>query len=111
MDKNKLYDEYQIRISDLETAATIKDKRIKQLEQNIENLKLRISAMDDPAKNEENIMNQQQIEGLKKQIAEYESRIYKQNNSKTPCINFRGHDFVNGHVFEQKIVYELKSEN
>lgn len=35
LDKNKLYDEYQIKIVELEAAVKMKDNKIKHLENNI----------------------------------------------------------------------------
>ena len=41
-DKNILYDQYQIKIAELEADINIKDKKIKHLESNIETLKLKV---------------------------------------------------------------------
>ena len=40
-DKNVLYDQYQIKIAELEADVHIKDKKIKHLESSIETLKLK----------------------------------------------------------------------
>lgn len=58
--------------------------------------------------NEDDFINQQQIEVLRKKVAEYESRIYSQQNI---FKNFKVKDYESGHVFEQKVIYDLKSEN
>lgn len=58
-DKNALYDQYQIKIAELEADVNIKDKKIKHLESNIETLKLKMPSATE--NNEEDYITQQQI--------------------------------------------------
>lgn len=84
----------------------MKDNKIKQLENNFETLKLK-SAGNNQA--EEDFINQQQIEVLRKKVAEYESRLFNFNGSRIN--NFKSRDYESTHVFEQRAIYELKAEN
>lgn len=56
---------------------------------------------------EDDFINQQQIEVLRKKVAEYESRLYNQGGSKFS--NYKLRDYESTQVFEQKALYDLKS--
>jgi hypothetical protein len=51
--------------------------------------------MPEGTPNEEDFINQQQIEVLRKKVAEYESKLYAQNSK----LNFKARDFESGQLF------------
>lgn len=60
------YEEFQIKIVELEAAIKVKDNKIKQLENNLETLKIK-ATHSNPT--EDDFINQQQIEVLRKKVA------------------------------------------
>ena len=113
LDKNKLYDEYQIKIVELEAGTKMKDQKIKHLENNIETLKLKMN--DSGNQKEEDFINQQQIEVLRKKVAEYESKLHHYSNHSKTNINYQISDYNKDYdavrIFENKLIYDLKKEN
>ena len=113
LDKNKLYDEYQIKIVELEAGTKMKDQKIKHLENNIETLKLKMN--DSGNQKEEDFINQQQIEVLRKKVAEYESKLHHYSNYSKTNINYQISDYNKDYdavrIFENKLIYDLKKEN
>lgn len=57
----------------------------------------------------EDIVSQQQIQMLKKKVAEYEARIY--HNLDSLSTGYKSRDYDSIHVFEERVIYDLKAEN
>lgn len=75
----------------------------------VESLKIKANHNKNP-QSEEDLINQQQIEVLRKKIAEYESRLFNDNFTKNVS-GYKVRDYESSYVFEQKVIYDLKSEN
>lgn len=91
----------------------MKDQKIKHLENNIETLKLKMN--DSGNHKEEDFINQQQIEVLRKKVAEYEAKIHHYSSYSKTNMNYQISDYNKDYdavrIFENKLIYNLKKEN